>query len=248
MPRRRIIGKAGQWRGQDFARQCQIDRTLRRAGGDRQGAVDHGFELDAVPQLVIPFDDLAQHTGLVEHLLRPVDVGVARAWEPLLGQRRAAGGEEDRHVGARCIEESAQRVGGADADMHHDRRHPPRRRGIAVRHRQRQIFVRRNQRLRRRQAAMRRLGVGLDDRRKIGPGIGEEVFDAALGEERQIRLGDAVDIEFLARHAAAPVCFLPCVAKRSGSHSTLSLRGAQRRSNLAQATHNRHQIASLRSQ
>jgi len=51
---------------------------------------------------------------------------------------------------------------------------------------------------------MRRLGVGLDDRREIGAGIGEQVFDAALGQERQIRLRDAVDRQFLARHASRP--------------------------------------------
>ena len=174
------------------------------AGGDRQRAVDDGFELDAVPQLVVPFDDFAQHAGLVEHLLRPVDVGVARprepTGEPLLGQRRAAGGEEDGHVGARRVEDTAQRIGGADADMHHDCRDPARRGGIAVRHRHRQILMRRKERLRRRQPAMRGLGVRFDDRREIGAGIGEEVFDAAFGEERQIGFRHAVDLEFLAAH------------------------------------------------
>jgi len=48
---------------------------------------------------------------------------------------------------------------------------------------------------------MRRFGVGLDDRREIGPGIGEEVFDAALGEERQISLRNALGLEFLPAHA-----------------------------------------------
>ncbi len=198
----RIVGEAGQGLGQHLARQGEIDRPLGRAGRQGQGAIDHGFELSAVAQLVIPFDHLAQHAGLVEHLLRPVDVGVARPGEPRFGQRRAAGGEQDRHILARRVEDAADRVGGADADMHHDRRHPPRRHRIAMRHRQRQVLMRRDQRLRRRQPAMRRLGIGLDDRCEIGAGIGEQVFDAALGQQREIGLGHAVDVQFLARHAA----------------------------------------------
>jgi hypothetical protein len=58
-PRRRIVGEAGERRRQHLARQRQVDRALRRAGGDRERAVDHGFELHAVAQLVIPLDDLA---------------------------------------------------------------------------------------------------------------------------------------------------------------------------------------------
>jgi hypothetical protein len=132
-----------------------------------------------------------------------MDIGVARAGEPFLSQGRAAGGEQDRHVDARRVEDAAERVGGADADMHHDRRHPPRGRGIAVRHRHREVLVRREERLRRRQPGVRRLGVGLDDRGEIGAGIGEQIFDAAVGEQRQIRLGDAGDLQFFPAHAIA---------------------------------------------
>ena len=133
--RRGVIRKPGQWRRQDFARQREVDRAAGRRRGDGEGAVDHGFELLAVAQFVFPFDDLAQHAGLVEHLLRPMDVDVARPGQPAFGQRRAAGGEQDRHVLARRVERAAHAVGGADADMHHDRRHPQRHHRIAVRHR-----------------------------------------------------------------------------------------------------------------
>ena len=37
-------------------------------------------------------------------------------------------------------------------------------------------------------------------RREVGAGIGEQIFDPALGQEGQISLGDAVDRQFLARH------------------------------------------------
>src|SRR5438045_5881845 len=61
--------------------------------------------------------------------------------------------------------------------------------------------MRRYQRLWRRKARMRCLGVRLDDRREIRAGIGEQVFDAALREQRQIGLRDAPGLEFLPAHA-----------------------------------------------
>src|SRR5438045_9693734 len=62
--------------------------------------------------------------------------------------------------------------------------------------------MRRYQRLWRRKARMRCLGVRLDDRREIRAGIGEQVFDTALREQRQIGLRDALGLEFLPRHPA----------------------------------------------
>src|SRR5204863_4987418 len=41
---------------------------------------------------------------------------------------------------------------------------------------------------------------------KIGAGIGEQHFDAALGQESQVRFRDAVDLQFLSRHGA-PLLF-----------------------------------------
>ena len=79
-PRRHVIGKAGQRLGQHLARQRQVDRAFRLAGRRRRARGRPRFRA-AAPflQLVIPFDQLAHHPGLVEHLLRPVDVDVARA-------------------------------------------------------------------------------------------------------------------------------------------------------------------------
>ena len=139
--RRHVIGKAGQRLGQYLARQRQIDRPPGLAGGDGEGAIDNGFELMAVSQLVIPFDQFAHHPGLVEHLLRPVDVDIAGARQPFLGQWRAAGGEQQRHVLARGIEDAAHAVRGADTDMDHDRRDPAGHHRPAMRHRQCQVLV-----------------------------------------------------------------------------------------------------------
>ncbi len=44
---------------------------------------------------------------------------------------------------------------------------------------------------------MRGLGVGFDDRREIGAGIGEEVLDAARGEQLQVGFGGALDCRSL---------------------------------------------------
>ena len=58
-------------------------------------------------------------------------------------------------------------------------------------------------------------------------------FDAALGQERQISLGDAVDLQFLARHLDAPSIIIARSAATQQSRTTTSLL---------------HEIASLRSQ
>jgi hypothetical protein len=79
-----------------------------------------------------------------------------------------------------------------------------------VRHRQGEVFVRREDRLRHRHAAPRRFGKGLDERREIGPGIGKEVFDPALGKEREIGFGHIVDREFFVRHRIT-LCKATCV-------------------------------------
>ena len=59
--------------------------------------------------------------ALVERLLRPVDLAVAAAEDAPLGERVAAGREEDRHLRARGIDDAAERVGGADDHVHHHR-------------------------------------------------------------------------------------------------------------------------------
>ena len=198
--RRTIVGKAPQRRRQDFARQGQIDRPAGRGSRDGKGAVDHRLELLAVAQFIVPFDDLAQHAGLIEHFLRPVDVDVAGSRKPALGQRRAAGGEQDGYIVARRIERAADAVRSADADMHHDRRDPARHHRVAMPHREGEVLVRCEHRLRHRHAGPRRLRERLDERREIGPRIGEQIFDPAFGKQREIGLGHIVDREFFARH------------------------------------------------
>ena len=60
--------------------------------------------------------------------------------------------------------------------------------------------MRRDDRLRHRGPGPRRFGEGLDQRREIGAGIGEQIFDAALGKQREIGLGHTVDRQLFASH------------------------------------------------
>ena len=89
--------------------------------------------------------------------------------------------------------------------MYHDRRHPPGNHGVAVRHRQRQVLVRGDQRLGCRGAGPRRFGERLDERREVGSPVGEQVVDPALGEKCQIGFCYSVDSKFVSRHPTAPV-------------------------------------------
>jgi hypothetical protein len=72
--------------------------------------------------------------------------------------------------------------------------------GVAMRHRHREVLVHGNHRLRRRDAARLGLSQRLDNRREIGSRIGKELIDTALGQQRQVGLGDAVDAKRLLSH------------------------------------------------
>jgi hypothetical protein len=52
-------------------------------------------------------------------------------------------------------------------------------------------------------AVFDRLGVGFDQRREIGAGVGEEVLDAAIGEELEIGVGDGAGGDRFRRHGLA---------------------------------------------
>ncbi len=58
---------------QNFARQGQIDRTLRVAERHLQRAIDDGLHLIAIAQLIVPARKLAQQAALIERFLAPVD-------------------------------------------------------------------------------------------------------------------------------------------------------------------------------
>ena len=136
--RRRLVER----RRQRLARQHQIDRPARRRHRDLMRARHHVGDLARHAQLVVPLHDLAHHAGLVEHLLAPVDLARARAEAALLGDRRAPSREDQRHAVAREVDQVVDRVPGADIDVHHHGLRPPGLRVGAVRHRDREIFVR----------------------------------------------------------------------------------------------------------
>ena len=150
--------------GQRLARQRQVDRPARLAHRDVERAVDDGVDRLAGAQLIVPLHELAHHRALVEALLAPVDLAVARGDVAGLGQRRAAGGEQDRHVVARRIHQAADRVRGADRDVAHHGRDLAGGAVVAVGHRHRQVLVRHGDEAR----VLRRCRTGRDSASMIG--------------------------------------------------------------------------------
>ena len=86
--------------GQHLAGEGEVDGPRRLAAGDGERPIHNRLELGEVAQLVVPLHELARQPGLIEGLLRPVDLAVAAAEHALLGDGRAPGGEEDRYLGA----------------------------------------------------------------------------------------------------------------------------------------------------
>jgi hypothetical protein len=104
---------------QDFARQREIDRSLGLGLGERERAVDHRLELGKAPELVIPLDELADHRGLVEGFLCPVDVAVTAPSGAGLRDRVPPGGEQDGHVRARGMDDAPDGIARADDHVDH---------------------------------------------------------------------------------------------------------------------------------
>ncbi len=65
-------------------------------------------------------------------------------------------------------------------------------------HGDRRHLVRDGHRARQRLARREALGVRLDERREVGPRVGEEVFHAAAREQLQVGLGGRLDRDLLA--------------------------------------------------
>jgi hypothetical protein len=185
---RRALG-ARRGARQDLARQGEIDRPARRRHRHLEGARQHLVDLVGKLQLIVPFDDLAHHARLVEHLLRPLDVARARAEMAGLRQRRASGHEHHRHIVARRVDQRVDGVAGADIGVHHHRLRLARDHVDAVRHGDRRRLVRHQHRPRHRGAAVRGAGEAFDDRGEIGAGIGKEVVDPVRLQPHEQRVG-----------------------------------------------------------
>ena len=198
--------------GATAARAAAPDRPARADAPSPlpPSARDHVADLVGIAQFVVPLHQLAHHAGLVEHFLRPVDRTRARAERTLLGDRRAAGGEDQRHAVARKIGEIVDGIGGADIDVHHHRLRMAGHQVGAVRHADREIFVRHQHRLRHLGVGFFGAAEGFDDRRKIGARIAEKIIDAVIGERAQEGLGG--DRRPLAPARCQGHVFRPCDA------------------------------------
>src|SRR5262249_30481951 len=136
-------------------------------------------------QLVVPFHQLAHHPGLVEHFLRPMDWAGTRAERAFLGNRRTAGGKDERYWAAREVWEVIYCVGGTDIDVHHHRLRTAIHQIGAMRHGHREVFVWH-------QNGLRHLGIGFfcaaerfHNWGKVGTGIGEEIVGTVICERAQ---------------------------------------------------------------
>ncbi len=119
---------------QHLARQRQIDRPLRRCHREFQRAVHYTRGLVAALHLIVPLDHLAQHAGLVVHLLRPVDMRAARTFSASLGEWRAAGGQQHGNPVPARIDQHVDRVRRANVGVQHHRLRPAGDHGVAVCH------------------------------------------------------------------------------------------------------------------
>ena len=107
---------------------------------------------------------------------------------PGLGDRGAAGGEQDRNIIARGIHQAVDRIAGAHGDVDHDGGRLAGDLVVAVRHGHGDVLVRHDDDARKLAPAVGVHGERFDDRGEVRSGIGEHVIDAALGEPRQIGL------------------------------------------------------------
>ena len=171
---------------QHLARKAEIHRTLWRGRRQLQRAIDHVGDLVAALHLIVPLHHLAQHAGLVVHLLRPVDVDIARAGRATLGERRAAGRQQHRHPVAARVDQGVDRIGGTNIGVQHDRLRLPGDHRVAMRHGERAILMRHHHRSRHLSVGPRRTCEGFDDRCEVGARIAEQVIDAVRGERIQI--------------------------------------------------------------
>ena len=182
-------GRLRQRRRQRLARQHDVDRPARMRHRHFHRTRHHVAGLRGHAQFVIPFHQLAHHAGLVEHFLAPLDRARARAERAFLGDRRAAGGEDQRHAVARQVEQIVERIGGAGGGVHHHRLRAAVHQVGAVRHGDGEIFVRHQDRLRHLGIGFLGAAEGFHDRREIGARVAEEIIDAVIGERAQEGLG-----------------------------------------------------------
>ena len=171
---------------QHFPWKRKINRPAGLAPRQFQRPVDHRGDLRPVAEFVVPFDQLAQHARLVEHLLGPVNAGISRAVKFKLGERGPAGGEQDRNA----IPAGVDRVRGAHRHVHHDRGHLSGGEVVAMGHGNGDVLMGNGNRLGQLGLVLDRR-VSLDDRGEVGARVGEDVIHAPALQQPEVDLGDS---------------------------------------------------------
>ena len=174
--------------GQDLARQGEVGDPLGIARRHGQGPVHDTLQLHEVPQLVVPLQELANQSGLIEGLLRPVDVQIPRSQNARLDEGRAACRHEERDVGAGGVDQGAGAVGRPDDGVGHHNLRSPRAHRHPVRHAHGHELVRYRNRPRPILAFRRELCEGVHQGAEVRTRIAEEILKASGAEEFQVRL------------------------------------------------------------
>ena len=180
----RLHGKGPRhlWPGiglaQNLARQRHIDRPFGGRVGDGIGAVRHFAHLFGEAQFVVPFARLAHQGRLVAHFLAPADGHGSGAEAPLFGGWRAARKQQHRDILHRSVDRANGTIGETDIGVRHHHLRFAGGQIIAMRHAHGRAFMRHHQRLWQRHALGGGLSQPLDDRRKVGARIGEDIVDA----------------------------------------------------------------------
>ena len=113
------------------------------------------------------------------------------------GEGTAPGAEQDGHVRARGVDDAGDRVAGADDHVDHHDLGPAGDQRVAVGHAHRRHLVRDRHGPGNGLALREALGVRVDERREVRPGVREEVLDAARRQELQIGVGGTLDVRSL---------------------------------------------------
>ena len=178
---------------QRLALHHQINRPARLALHDRMRPLQRLFDDNAGRKRPLPLQIGPHQARLIERLLHPMHVGIARADQfAVRGKRRLAGHQQDRQATAEQVVHRVRGIGGADVDVNDHALTAPGDQSVASRHVRSGVLVRTADDLRHRLAKLAMARHLLDDRRVIGAEITEQIIYADLGEAFEQVMGRGI--------------------------------------------------------
>ena len=201
----RLLGRPDR-RLQSLAGRRQVRRPLRdvlcafERPNDRLVRIGRRLVLPG-PPAVLPDD-----ARLIEHVLDVLDDVVARADEPLVGDRRQAGEDDHRHARPVGVVHRRAEVLGAHVHVDEHRLWLPRGRRVAVcrAHRRELVWTDDDLRIRRRSVRRIESRGRFEERCVVGPEVREQPRDAVLVERPEQALGGDDRLGVVARGSRSP--------------------------------------------